>query len=254
MKKIALTVALSAVGLSLVIPAFAAAPAKISSVAPIADIAAQADARVKILEESLKSDEEFNKAKGKTIPSEAGVLAVLAQAIAESDEKAGWQATAPDVRDAALALNKAKTYDDAKKEFAAVKDAIGGKSSGAKVEYDWAKLIKLGTAMDQISKRNGKFRRNTKKTNASEAEINEMIGDATVAAVLALSTHEDTHEVKSKKAEDIDLWKKFAKEYQTHISATAAALKNKDLTAAADAWKKSSQACNDCHAKFKEGE
>ncbi|MBS0260557.1 MAG: hypothetical protein JSS02_01265 [Planctomycetes bacterium] len=254
LKKIALTFAVSAVGLSLVIPTFAAAPVKISAVAPVADIAAQADARVKALEEALKSDEEFNKAKGKLIPSEAGVLAALAQAIAESEEKAGWQATAPDVRDAAIALSKAKSYDDAKKEFAAVKDALGGKSSGAKVEYDWAKLVKLGVVMDQISKRNNKFRRNTKKKDASDAEINEMIGDATVAAVLSLATHDDTHEVKSKKAEDIELWKKFAKEYQTQISATSAALKKKDMAGAADAWKKSSQACNDCHAKFKEGE
>jgi hypothetical protein len=254
LKKIALTVSLGAIGLALVIPTYAAAPVKISTVAPIADIAAQADARVKALEEALKSDEEFNKAKGKTIPSEAGVLAVLAQAIAESDEKAGWQATAADVREAALALGKAKSFDEAKKEFAAVKDAIGGKSSGAKVEYDWAKLVKLGTVMDQISKRNNKFRRNTKKKDASDAEINEMIGDATVAAVLALAAVEDTHEVKSKKPEDIELWKKFAKEYQTQISATSAALKKKDMAGAADAWKKSSQACSDCHAKFKEGE
>jgi hypothetical protein len=254
LKRISLILALGAIGLSLLVPCYAAAPAKIAAVAPVADIAAQADARIKALEEALKDNEEYNKAKGKTIPTEAGVLAVLAQAVAESEEKAAWQATAADVREAAMALGKAKTFDDAKKELAAVKDAIGGKSSGAKVEYDWAKLCKLGTVMDQISKRNNKFRRNTKKKDPTDVELAEWTGDATVAAVLALAAHEDTHEVKSKKAEDIELWKKFAKEYQTQMTATAAALKKKDMAAAADSWKKSSTACNDCHSKFKEGE
>ena len=108
--------------------------------------------------------------------------------------------------------------------------------------------------MDQISKRNNKFRRNTKKKDPTEAEVGEMIGDATVAAVLALAAHDDTHEVKSKTAEDIELWKKFAKDYQVQITATAAALKKKDLAAAADSWKKSSTACTACHDKFKENQ
>ena len=88
----------------------------------------------------------------------------------------------------------------------------------------------------------------------TDAEFAALTGDATVNAVLALATHEDTHEVKSKKAEDIELWKKFSKDYQTQMTATAAALKKKDMTAAADAWKKSNTICNDCHSKFKEGE
>ncbi len=254
LKKLSLSLALGAIGFSLLLPCYAAAPAKIATVAPIADLTAQADARIKALEEALKDNEEYNKAKGKTIPSEAGVLAVLAQAIAESEEKAAWQATAPDVREAALALGKAKTFDDAKKQFAAVKEAIGGKSSGAKVDYDWGQLCKLGTVMDQISKRNNKFRRNTKKKDPTDVELAEWTGDATLSAVLALAAHDDTHEVKSKKAEDIEQWKKFAKDYQVQMTATAAALKKKDLTAAADSWKKSTASCTDCHAKFKEGE
>jgi hypothetical protein len=254
LKKISLTLALGALALSLLIPCYAAAPAKISTVAPVADLVAAADARVKALEDALKDNEEYNKAKLKTIPAEAGVLAALAQAIAESDEKAAWQGTAADVRDAAMALGSSKSYDDAKKAFAGVKDALGGKSSGAKVEYDWAKLTKLGIVMEQISKRNNKFRRNTKKKDPTDAELAEWTGDATVAAVLGLAAHEDTHEVKSKKAEDIELWKKFAKEYQVQMTTTAANLKKKDLAAAADSWKKSSTACNDCHSKFKEGE
>ena len=254
MNKLFASLTVGALALALFVPCQAAPPIKIASVAPIADIVGQVDARVKALEEALKSNEDYDKAKGKTIPAEAGVLAVLAQAVAESEEKAAWQASAADVRDAAMALGKTKNYDDAKKEFAALKEALGGKSSNAKVEYDWAKLCRLGIVMEQISKRNSGFRRNTKKKDASDAEFTGMAGDATVNAVLALAAHDDTHEVKSKKPEDIELWKKFAKDYQVHMTATADALKKKDMNAAADAWKKSNTTCSDCHSKFKEGE
>ena len=253
-KKTALSLALAAIGFALLVPCYAAAPVKIAAVAPVADLVAQVDARVKALEEALKDNEEYTKAKPKLIPGDAAVLVVLAQAIAESEEKAAWQATAADVREAALALGKTKTYDDAKKEFAALKEALGGKSSGAKVESDWAKLVRLGTVMDQITKRNSKFRSRVRKKDLTDADFEEMVGDATVLAVLALAVHDDTHEVKSKKAEDIELWKKFAKDYQVQASAISAALKKKDITAAADSWKKSGTICNDCHAKFKEGE
>ena len=83
LKKIAMLTALGAVGVSLLVPCYAATPVKIATVAPAADLAAAADARVKLLEESLKDNDEYNKAKAKTIPAEASVLAVLAQAIAD---------------------------------------------------------------------------------------------------------------------------------------------------------------------------
>jgi hypothetical protein len=254
LKKLLMSLALGAIGFAILLPCYAAAPAKIATVAPIADLTAQADARVKAIEDALKDNDEYLKAKPKALPGDAAVLAVLAQAIAESEEKAAWQATAPDVREAALALGKTKTLDDAKKEFAAVKEAIGGKSSGAKVDYDWGKLARLGTVMDQITKRNSKFRLRSRKKDLPDTDIAEMIGDATVLSILALAVHDDTHEVKSKKAEDIELWKKFAKDYQLQMTATAAALKKKDMTGAIDSWKKSGMVCNDCHGKFKEGE
>lgn len=253
LKKVLLSLSLGALGMSFLLPCFAAAPAKISAVAPIADLVAECDARIKVLDEALASDKSYLESKGKKIPEEASVLAVLAQAVAESEDKADWQPSAANLRDAAMALAKTKTYDDAKKEFAAVKEAHSGKATGAKVEYEWNKLSKLGILMNQVSSRNNKFRRVTKK-DASDAESAEYARDATVSAVLALAIQEDTHEVKSKKPEDIELWKKFGKDFQAEMTAVSAAYKKKDKTGAAAAWKKASAVCNDCHGKFKENE
>jgi hypothetical protein len=253
-KNVLLNVSLAALGLSLLLPCYGAAPAKIAAVAPVAILVGEADARIKLLDEHLASNENYIQAKGKKIPDEAAVLTVLAQAIVESDEKAAWQSSAADVRDAAKALGAAKSYDEAKAALAAIKEAHGGKKGSAKPEYEWNKLAKLGTLMNAVSARNNKFRRVTKKKDPTDAEAAEYAGDAAVSAVLALAIAEDTHEVKSKKQDDIDLWKKFAKDFQTQMSAASAAYTKKDVTGAADAWKKSSTICNDCHGKFKEGE
>jgi hypothetical protein len=253
-KNVLLCISLVALALSSLLPSYAAAPAKITAVAPVGILVGEADARIKLLEENLASNDTYIQAKGKKIPDEAGALSVLAQAIVESEEKATWQATAADVRDGAKALGAAKSYDEAKTALAAIKEARGGKNGSANPEHEWNKLAKLGTLMNNVSARNNKFRRVTKKKDPTDAEAAEYAGDAAVSAVLALAIGEDTHEVKSKKQEDIDLWKKFARDFQAQMSAASAAYSKKDVTAAADAWKKSATICNDCHGKFKEGE
>jgi len=249
LKKVLLSISLGAMGMSFLLPCYAAAPAKIAAVAPIADIVADADAKIKALDEALATDKAYLEAKGTTIPLEAGILAVLAQAVVESEEKAAWQPSAADVRDAAIAVSNAKSYDEAKKGLAAVKEAVGGKAGSAKKEAEWNKLTGLGKVMKEVNKRNGKLRRATKKKDASEADLAEAARDASVLAVLALAAHDDTHEVK--KAEEIKDWQKFSKEFQVQMTATAAAFKKKDVTGAADAWKKGNASCTECHTKFR---
>jgi hypothetical protein len=98
--------------MSFLMPCDAAAPAKIASVAPIADLVAEADAKIKSLEEALASDKSYLEAKGTTIPTEAGVLAVIAQAVVESEEKAPWQSSAADVREAARTVAGAASMEE----------------------------------------------------------------------------------------------------------------------------------------------
>src|SRR5262249_54431729 len=53
LKKALLYISLGAIGVSFLLPCYAAAPAKIAAVAPIADIVAEADAKIKALDEAL---------------------------------------------------------------------------------------------------------------------------------------------------------------------------------------------------------
>lgn len=247
MKKILLGVSCAALSVSLMVPVFAAAPVKISTVAPTADLVAEIEARIKSLEEALASNDSYLQAKGTTIPTEAGVLSVLAQGVADAEDKAGYNGSAPDVRDAAISIAKSKTYDDAKKGLAAAKDAHGGKKGSAKADHEWNKLSGLGAMMKDVNKRNGKLRRVVRKL---PDDTSEAARDASVLALLAVATHEDTHEVKNKA--DVPKWQAMSKEMQTQMTALSAALKKKDAAAAGDAFKKANTACSDCHAKFRD--
>lgn len=249
LKKVLSAVALGALSLSVLLPCQAAAPVKIAAVAPVSDLQAEAEIKIKAVEDALATDKSYLDTKGTTLPAEAGVLAVLAQAIVESEEKPTWKASAPDLRDGAIAIASAKSYDEAKAGLAAVKSALEGTAGSAKPEAEWNKLVKLGALMKDVNKRNGKLRRATRKLPDDPTEAAR---DASVLAVLGLATHADTHEVKDQSK--VPEWQKFALDFQAHMTATSAAFKKKDLAAAADAFKKANAACNDCHGKFREGE
>lgn len=246
LKNVLFTVCVAALGASILIPCEAAAPLKIAAVAPVADLVAEAEIKIKALDEALATDKSYSESKGTSIPADAGVLAVLAQSIAESEEKATWKASAPDLRDGAVTVARAKSYDEAKAGLAAVKSAYEGKAGAAKPEAEWNKLCRLGALMKEVNKRNGKLRRATRLVppNADEAAR-----DASVLAVLGLAAHDDVHEVKD--AAQIPEWQKFSKEFSIQMTATAAALKKKDKDAAGDAFKKANAACTDCHEKFR---
>lgn len=245
LKKVLTCVSLAALGAGLLVPGYAAAPAKIAKVAPVADLVAEAEAKIAALEASLASNDSYLKDKKTTIPVEASVLAILAQAIAEDEEKAGWKASAPDLRDAAMAVANSKSYDEAKKGLAGIKDAHGGKAAGAKPAQDWNKLAKLSNVMVEVNKRTGKLRKALRKSPEEENAR-----DASVLAVLALVAHEDTHEVKKK--DEIPKWQGYAVTMQTEMTALAAAIKAKDATASKTAWTKAQKSCTECHEVFRE--
>ncbi len=255
LKTALLALSVGAVWLAWALPTHAAAPVKITTVAPAADLAAQVEASVKQLDEFLASSDAYNQNK-KKVKNESTIITVLAQAIVDSEEKASvsWSAAAADVRAGAMSIADAKSFDDAKKGLAAVKEAHGGKKGAAPSEFEWNKLAKLGAIMDAIQSRTGKVRggSNKKAEAFTDADVADASGAATVLAVLALAVHDDTHEVKKK--EDTPEWQKFAKEFQSQLTATAAAFKKKDMAGAKEGWKKGNMACNACHEKFREKE
>ncbi|MBI5757548.1 MAG: cytochrome c [Planctomycetales bacterium] len=250
MKRLALVLCLVSIGVASMVPAFAGAPIKVATVAPIAELAAEAEGKIAAIETGLASADSFNQGK-KGIAGDAGVLAVLAQGVAESDGDSAWKKSAADVRDAAIALANAKTFDEAKKSLEAVKAAQGGKASGAKADADWAKLAKLGAVMAEVNKRHGKLRRATKK---APADASESARDASVLAVLSLAAHEDTHEVKSGKPADIAKWKSYSKDMQKHSTAAADALRKKNDGAFKETFTSLNKSCSECHKDFRDAE
>ena len=248
MKKVALwTLPLVLVAAAVVFPLQAASPIKVGPVAPIEDLVAEADEKAKALEEALKTSDSYNQGKKKSIPQDAVILAILAQAIAEHDGAAAWKEGAPEVRAAAGALAKAASYDEAKKALDGVKSGMSGKKGSAPADVKWVELSNLDAVMSEVNKRNGVLRRATKKVPDDPTDAAR---DASVLAVLAIVTHEDTHEVKNKA--DIGKWQQMCKDMQTHMTAVAAGLKKKDGAAASDAFKKAGQTCSDCHKVFRE--
>jgi cytochrome c556 len=51
--------------------------------------------------------------------------------------------------------------------------------------------------------------------------------------------------------EDIKAWKKYAKDFQGHMTELAAAIKAKDKADVQKHLAASTKACNDCHAQFR---
>lgn len=250
MKRLTFVMCLASIGVASLLPVFAGAPVKMGTVAPINELAAEAEAKIAALEAGLVSADSYSQGK-KAISGDAGVLAVLAQAVAEHDGNAAWKKSAADVRDAAIALANAKSFDEAKKSLDAVKAAQGGKASGAKADADWSKLAKLGAVMAEVNKRHGKLRRATKK---APADAGETTRDASVLAVLAVVAQADTHEVKSGKPADIGKWQGYAKDMQANATKAADALRKKDDAAFKETFTTLNKSCTECHKDFRDAE
>ena len=232
---------------AVIVPVYAAAPVKIADVAPIEDFALEAEAKVKLLEEALKDQTTYDAGKKKSIPEDAGILAIFAQAIAEHSADAAWKAAAPDVRDAAKSIAKAGSLADAQKGLAAVKEAMGGKKGAAAVDAKWEELSNLDAVMSEVNKRTGKLRRAVRKLPDDPAQAAR---DASVLALLGVVTHEDTHEVKDKAK--IPGWQKFCIDMQVDMTELSKQLKAKDAAKSKAAFDKANKSCSGCHEQYRD--
>ena len=232
--------AFAATGLALW-PAFGEAPAKVSEVAPVEDLAREAEAQVATAEQLVAG--EFSELK---IGQAGGVLALLGQAIAEHPDKSKVKISGPDLRDAAMALSKTKSAGDAKAALGRVKEALAGKGGAASTEAQWNKLANLHRLMEEVNFRNSRLRRIVRRPGKDPVEDSL---HATTLAVIALAVEADTHEVKN--PDDLPKWREYTRGFRTNMTAMATALKAKDAAAAKDAFTKANQSCNDCHAHFR---
>lgn len=224
--------------------AIAAPPTKISEVASVDDLVAEVAARMSDIELALASAESYRE-RGDSMRRSATYLAICAQALAEHESDSKLKPSGPDLRDAALAIARSTSFDDATKVLPALKAASNGKASGtATVEYDWGKLSRLGSVMSALKLHRESLRRALRKPGDPVEDSRH----ATAMALLALVAHGDTHAVKD--PADKPRWRELSLELQRHMTKTAAAIKARDESAP-DHFRLGMETCNTCHEKFK---
>lgn len=240
----------SVVALSL-IPAFAAAPAEVASIASIEAIQFEVDSKIEVLTGALESAEKFEMLKEKDVWQAFSVLSVLGQAVAEHPQKADAPFSGPALRQAALQYyaGRGLTYEQAQAALAAVQEARqGGGATDAPVEFEWNKLTRMHPMMEEINARNAKLVGVFRRPRGRPEEA----GHATTIALLALPMYADTHEVKNEA--DIPQWQEWAAEYREQMVAVAAALQEKDGTKAREHFDAANETCDACHEKFRDVE
>ena len=247
MKK--LLVSLSAIALvaALFIPVDGAAPAKVTELLDAKQLAAEAKAKAVKIGQSTADEAAFGRAmEHKTIATDAGVIACLAQALVEHEKGKESGIAAASLRDAAIKLSKAKKLEDAKEGLAAVEAALAGKKTEAEKDHPWNKLINMHRMMEEMEYREGRLRRTLRRPR----KLPEDSSHATVLTVLALAMEADTHEVK--KEAQLPAGIKFSVGYRTNVAKLTTAMKANKADEARALLAASNKVCTECHAQFRD--
>ena len=239
--------AITALSLSL-LSAWGEAPQKVVEIATVDDLVAEINAKVELLGQQTANAESFAKTlEKKEVNQAAGVIACMAQAIVEHPDKAKAKFHAADVRDAAVLLRAASTFEDAAKLVASVKEAHAGKSAGtAKAEAEWNKLTSQGRMMEEINSRSATIRRGLRRLQKPD----ETARDCATLAILALAMEVDTHEVKD--PAQLPLWKELSVKYRSEMIAMTKAVRAKDTAKATEHFTAANEACNKCHEQIRD--
>lgn len=216
-----------------------------SQVAAAADLAAEFDAKLSEIEAALVSPESYQAAAGK-LRLGAVQLTVLAQALAEHDEESKFKSAAPSMRNAAIQLTAASSFDQGRKALDALHLAIENqKNVDTKVEFDWAKLARTRLVMESLRERTDQIRKAIRRSKDPVAESRH----ASTMAILALAVAAHADDVKSEA--DRPQWRDWSMEFQREMTKTAVALREKDTPAVLEHFKAAQAACDHCHEKFK---
>lgn len=226
-------------------PAGMPPPPKVSAFAPAADLAIQVEKYVKGLEKVVAEDDDFNYIREK-IANEANTLIVIALALGLHDEPNAYRDRAGAIMETAAALAVAADLASARKAVAAVRQAADGKRKSA-LELKWGPAASLPELMKQVPLINTKLKRNVKGERfQSKAKLTA--GYTAVIAAIAQGSMADLSETKD--AAQVKQWYEFMAAMRDAAGALNAAIHNGDGPAGAEAMKKLSQSCNDCHAVF----
>lgn len=239
-KKLWLPCALALLASAFLAPTIAAE--KMSAIVPMEDLIGEIKTQMTELEANLADESKFKK---KANARACGVLAALIQAVVEHDGEDNHKKTAPDLRDAILAVGKAETAADAKKAFENVKKIDGAKPT-AKAEYDWSKFVDVHNLMEEVQSRNAKLAKVIRKGTQDADSVRHSM----VLAVLGVALEANPHNLKDKK--DIENWKQYSKDFATGFAGLTTALKTKEADKVKAAFSTVGKSCAACHEKYKE--
>jgi hypothetical protein len=221
-----------------------AAP-KVSTYAPVKDVAGQIGVYIARLEEAVATEEAYKDAET-TIAKDANTLVLLALAAGLHDEQSDYKAAAPALMKAAQELAKAKTYAAAKAGVAAVKKAAESKD-GDPSTLKWTKVADLAELMKQVPLVNNRLKRNL-RGDRFKSKAKDNAGDTAAIAVIAQGSIADTSEVK--KAGDEEKWFKLCIAMRDAAAGLNKAIHDGDAAAGEKVAGALNQSCDDCHEVF----
>lgn len=226
---------------------FAGAPADVSKAVGAKELAAAAKSKVEDLAKASASEDAFARAiEYKTVAKDAGVIACLAQALAEHKDGASTGINATGLRDAALALSKAKKIDAVAAGAKSLNEALAGGGAKGEKEHPWNKLINMHRMMEEFDVQGSSLRRVLRRPRRLE----NYSENAAILIVLGLAMEADTHEVKN--PADLPQWTSWSKEYHQAMSGLNGALKAGDGDKAKEIFNKAWEGCDVCHEKFQD--
>jgi hypothetical protein len=224
----------------------AAAP-KPSQYAPIQDVIAQIDAYLQQLGNDLAAEADYGDDQKSRVAKDANTLVVLAQLLANHDDKHDRKNMAASLFSAAQKLaDGAGSYAQAKGAFEQVTSAS---KSGAGGEVKWDATADLSQLMKQVPIVNNRLRSGV-TGRRFERTIEQNAGLAATLSAIAQASMYDTDYCSDKEREA--QWAKICAEMRDAAATVNAAVRKKDQTAATEALARLVKTCDDCHHAFRD--
>jgi len=218
---------------------------KVSTFAPAEDLVRQLERYVEGLEKIVADEEEYKDGKEK-IAKDANTLIIIALALGLHDEPNKYQAHAGAIMAAANRLAATIDRDSALKAVAVLREAVAGKHKVQK-ELHWGKAASLPELMKQVPLLNTRLKRYL-KGERFKSKARDSAGLTAVIAAIAQGSLADTSQAKD--AEQAQKWYNYSVAMRDSAGELNAAIRKGDEAAAAEAMKKLTQSCDDCHTVF----
>lgn len=220
-------------------------PVKLADVISAADLEAEVSAKAADLEGLIATAKSFQDEPGKRKQA-AAQLAVLAQALTEHEHASKLKLRSPTVRDAAIALGKATSFELARSAAETLHEAMLDQSSStSEPDFNWSHLAGTRVLMESMRERTDLVRKALRRTKDPNAEARQAGGMAVLA--LAIAAHGDDIPDSDRQRQ----WREWSLELQAELTTTANALRQKDRDSALEHFTAAQTACDKCHDKFK---